>query len=420
MSKINLHNYEAFLIDYLDGSLNETSIIELRAFILANPQLEIDLDDLDLPAFTTEDIKIDFKNELKKPELFLEDEQLINYLENNLPEEERKVIEFNLLTNRDLALKLEAYKKTILRFDNTTGVNKTGLYKTEDDLVLNNKVLAYVEGQLNTSDKLHFEKELATNASLQKELASFQKTKLTADDTIVFKNKETLKKEAKVIALFSLRTVTSMAAAILLLFGFAFMFNYYNTKPTFAKTLAKITFIKPAKNINYQSVNKVNSSNELNTIEPQSTDLIAKKTNEPGQYKTNNSIGHDDLNEAVSNSVAVVKEKKTSDPLVNNAPEDTVKENVANNKSVIDTSNTSLAVTNLNASEYSKQNYLITVEEEDDEVAVTTPPVKKGFWQRAVKVAQQVNKLGVKAIDGEETQGKNYALSFNSFSVEKR
>ena len=84
MSSINLHNYEAFLIDYLDGNLSKIAVIDLKAFLINNPQLEIDLDELDLPVFSNDEIKVDFKNDLKKKEAFIEDEEIINYLENNL------------------------------------------------------------------------------------------------------------------------------------------------------------------------------------------------------------------------------------------------------------------------------------------------------------------------------------------------
>jgi hypothetical protein len=51
---------------------------------------------------------------------------------------------------------------------------------------------------------------------------------------------------------------------------------------------------------------------------------------------------------------------------------------------------------------------------------VVAANAKKGFWKRAVDIAKQANKLGLKSLDGEETTNQNYLLSFNSFSVEKR
>ncbi|MEO6302234.1 MAG: hypothetical protein ABIP51_03570 [Bacteroidia bacterium] len=420
MSKINLHNYEAFLIDYLDGNLSETAIAELKALILANPQLDIDLNNLDLPVFTSDDTKIDFKNDLKKQDTFNEDEELINYLENNLPEVARKAFELMLLSNKDLAKRLSTYQKTVLSFDESLSIAKTTLYKIEDDLILSNTALAYTEDQLSIADKLSFEKELKTNMILQKELASFQKVKLQVDNTIVFSDKEALKKETKVIALFSFRTVASLAAAILLLIGLAFVFNYYNAKPkTEIKEIAKNNFNKILNNTENQLIKPVDSSDKLNNNIPENVNFIAKKTN---NTVNNNSINKDqqnELKEPQTNSVAINKEEK--DPFINNNQlGNEPKEFIVKNNSVIDTTHTAIAFTNRNETRSSKQNYLIAVEESDDEDALPVTPAKKGFWQRAVKLAKQVNKLGVKAIDGEETQNKNYSLSFNSFSVERR
>jgi len=74
----------------------------------------------------------------------------------------------------------------------------------------------------------------------------------------------------------------------------------------------------------------------------------------------------------------------------------------------------------------SKKNYLVVAEdisEENDLMELkesSTAGGKKGLWKRAVRLARQANKLGVKSIDGQENSKNNYRLSFNSFSVEKK
>lgn len=421
MGKINLHNYEAFLIDYLDGKLNETAVAELKAFVFANPQLQIDLNDLDLPSFADEVVSIDFKEDLKKNTSFVEDEELINYLENNLPEADRKAFEVKLLTDKDLTEKLEAYKKTILQNEEVVLSSKNNLYKTESDLVLNDVAFAYVEGQLNPFDKLKFEKELKTNTVLQKEVSLYKKTKLEVEVSIVFPEKEALKKEARIIALFNFRTVASIAAAILLIIGLAFVFNYYNSKPTTPKELAKNNFNKNQKNTDNQIVKSVDSSDVLNKILPQKQEFIAKNTT--NNSKTNSiKIKKDpsvDLNEPKTNSVVEVnKQEVNKDPLMNEEFSEP-KNTIVKVNSGVDTSKVAIAnVTN--QPKFSKQTYLITEELDTDDESLVAAPAKKGFWARAVKIAKQANKLGVKSIDGEESHGKNYSLSFNAFSVEKR
>jgi hypothetical protein len=411
MSKINLHNYEAFLIDYLDGNLKGAALAELKAFVLSNPQLEIDLNDLDLPSFSNETITIDFKNDLKKSETFLKDEEIINYLENNLTAADAKVVEAKLSTNKELELAFNAYKKTILSTDLTLVFEgKSNLSKTEDEFILNNAPLAYIEDQLGSFAKLKFEAELKTNSQLQKELSAYNKTKFIAESSIVFPNKEDLKKEAKVIALFSFRMIASLAAAILLIIGLAFVFNYYVSKPVITNQLANN---KPNKTTNMAKDMSANIKDETDSI----TELVIKKSNLIAKSQTRPIK----RNLAKNDSVIELNEtKNTNSFAVKNIPDDT-KTVVVNSfsASAVDTNNTKVAAVIAPESHYSKQNYIIAEEMEVSE-PVASAPVKKGFWQRAVGIAKQANKLGIKSVDGEETSNQNYSLSFNSFSVEKR
>jgi hypothetical protein len=410
MSKINSHNYEAFLVDYFDGNLSDVLITELKAFVIANPQLNIDLDDMDLPSFAEEGIEAGFKNDLKKTDTFLEDEELINYLENNLTEADKKIFEVKLVNDIALNNELKGYKKTILINEPALVFNeKAELVKTDDDLILNNSALAYLEGQLEASGKLQFEAELKTNSTLQKEVALFNKTKLEATTSIQFPDKVSLKKETKVIALFSFRKLASMAAAILLLIGLAFVFNYYNSKPIIPNQLANSISNK---------VNKViDTIDSLNLTTTKSKALIANNVTNAAESKSPSKGNRKDLNIAKTNTV-VLNENEIL-PLANNLIENESKAVFANNNtSKVDTTTTLLSNLNSTTPKFSKQNYLI-VEVVEEEEAVASTTVKKGFWKRAVDIAKQANKLGIKSLDGEETPDKNYVLSFNSFSVEK-
>ena len=214
MSTINLNNYEAFLLDYSEGNLSALEIAELKAFVIAHPELEIDLDNFDLPYFSEEPAGIDFKSELKKTEHDIQNEELINYIENNLPAEQKAAFEAKLSLDKDLAKELELYKKTILAADLTeqSGL-KASLIKNEEDLILNNNLIAYLENQLSTNERTEFETAIANNASLRAELHLYSKTILAADTSIVFPHKDALKKETRVIPLFNFRRVAAMAAA---------------------------------------------------------------------------------------------------------------------------------------------------------------------------------------------------------------
>jgi hypothetical protein len=78
---------------------------------------------------------------------------------------------------------------------------------------------------------------------------------------------------------------------------------------------------------------------------------------------------------------------------------------------------------NQNSSESNFQKYVSVdeLEEIDDLPEIDLLPKRSDFWHRAVELAQRVNQMGFKSINGlEGKKTPSYRLSFNSFSVEKK
>lgn len=424
MSKITKHNYEAFLLDYFDANLSEAEITQLKAFAQKHPELQIDFSAFELPRLAEDKSSFDFKNDLKKNETHLLAEGILNYLENKLSAEEKNSFENKVSSNTELAEELGRYKKTILVKDNACFFeNKSHLIKTDDDFILNNVSLAYFEGQLKVQEKADFEKELQTNNVLKDEQTLFLKTKLFSDSSIVFPNKEQLKREAKIVLFFNLKVVTSLAAAILLLFGLFAVFNFYKSKPS---------------SINFVSAEKLNPQIKKSDSMPMAPTLDFKKhlteTNlqrervlaNTHRHKNNTNATDSVLNvshaEPVANSIA---EKKLINSQVFDSvyKKNVVLENLAivNPQNNMDTNLIDLALQNqINSI---KRNYLIAEEDVDlDEMTEETSESKNKFtfWKRAVNFAKKANQLGLKSFDGEQKNKKDYLLSFNSFSVEKK
>jgi hypothetical protein len=149
MNGINRHNYEAFLLDSIEGRLTAEQQLELDAFMALNPDLVLDLEDL---ADVTFDPQQTFFQE------------------------------------------------------------KASLKRTESDLVPEEQFIAYIEQQLSPEEKLDLEKSCDANPVLAKELNLYQSTIAVADTGIVFEDKESLKRRSKVI-LFNYRTASFAAAA---------------------------------------------------------------------------------------------------------------------------------------------------------------------------------------------------------------
>lgn len=58
MERISIFNYEAFYLDFLEGNLNEEDTLLLMNFLEANPDLNLEIDEV-LPEFNQDEIKLD-------------------------------------------------------------------------------------------------------------------------------------------------------------------------------------------------------------------------------------------------------------------------------------------------------------------------------------------------------------------------
>ena len=96
--KINRHNYEEYLIDFLDGNLSSSEVEAVKSFLEGNPDIKAEFEELNNDQLLAETLTFDKKNLLKKdPAVDIEGiskfEQLsIAKLENEITIEEEKVL----------------------------------------------------------------------------------------------------------------------------------------------------------------------------------------------------------------------------------------------------------------------------------------------------------------------------------------
>lgn len=413
MSRINVNNYEAFLLDHLEGNLNAQDLLELRQFALLHPELNIDLEESEMPYLNKENENIDFKSELLKEENSLQDEELLDYVEGNLSLDKKVLFEVRLEKDLELQKTLKAYLQTKLQADtNVVYAEKEKLYALSDAALMLDPALNYFEGQLSATDRLAFEKEVKNNRSLTDSFSALSKTKAIADLSIVYPNKEALKKEALVIAFFSTRRIVSMAAAILLIFGLILVFNLLNSDPKQNKeVLAK----KGAPEV---KENVVNSSTITNIPkEEHSTEKNIESDPIPEKHfaivKKENSTPVVDTTKAIESENKLLAEVKKEEVQV---PQEIKKDSTA--IAVVKKEETKFS----NQPDY-KKNVLLAYESDEEEINVEQKDKsedKPGFWKRAARLANQANKLGMKAVNGEENKGDGFLLSFNSLSIEKK
>ena len=213
MSLITKNNYEAFLLDYVEGNLSPEHTAELMLFFENNPELKEDLDEFDM-------------------------------LTLDVPETELK--------NKE-ALKVDEDKVTALTFDDFA--------------------ISEIEG-LNTEEQTAALKAfLAKNPVKQKEFEAYQNTKLVGADTI-FENKAALKKDKKVIPLY---WWYSAAAAVILMVFLLKGINFGADKPVDELANDVKTEIQTSQENNKQGVEEVITEENLVANKEEVEDVIDKK-----------------------------------------------------------------------------------------------------------------------------------------------
>lgn len=159
---INRHNYEEFFLLYVDHELTAAERVMVETFVAQNPDLKEELELL-LQSTLTVDVQLDdaFKNSLLKPT------------------------------------------------EETSSV-------TEEQLLM------YIDDELGLREKDTVAKAVASSKELQQQMQWLQRSKLSADTSIVFPDKSLLYKEAQPARVFYMSTAVrrwSAAAAVIVLLG---------------------------------------------------------------------------------------------------------------------------------------------------------------------------------------------------------
>jgi hypothetical protein len=203
---INRHNYEAWLLDYIEGNLSAEQVDELLVFLDANPDLKSTLDDYRNISFETgEDIRFDAKEALKKTsdtvnnEQFISLELMIAVMEGSCTAEELKIWNTAVESNPKLEQEFQLLQETRLSPDlSIVFDDKEKLKRHAAAITVSNYeewMVAAFEGTL-TSDQLYSWSAFAIqHPHIQREYEALQKTKLAGDD-VVFEHKAALKRTA--------------------------------------------------------------------------------------------------------------------------------------------------------------------------------------------------------------------------------
>jgi len=254
MSKITTYNYEAFLLDYLEGNLPAEDIAELILFINNNPALNIELNDLsNFEPLDNRKISADFKYNLKKSANDVKDrfnELCIEFYDKTISAENKIALDAIIKEFPTLELEFKYFGITYLKPDlNVFFQNKSVLQKSF--IPANSfeyKAIQYIENELSGSEKEIFEKEVSKNDSLKIELSKFKLTQIV-DVDIIFEHKNKLYKTAHKKGIIPIWMRYAAAAAIFISAGIYFVNMDSINNPGIASIQPDTTkYIRPVKN----------------------------------------------------------------------------------------------------------------------------------------------------------------------------
>lgn len=355
---INKNNYEAFFLDYHEGNLSPQQVADLLLFVEQHPELKeefesfenVTLDDLSNVSFEN-------KSSLKK-EITLENKEdyFIRSVENTLTPAEKILLESFVKQHPKFLPELELFKKTkvfadasivfenkeALKRDLTPALSTSSVRlrrtpspkekeTTPDIQKWDDLLIASIEGTLTTQESVFLNQQLSVDAEMQNNYSLFKQTKLIADTTIVYENKEELKRDLtptlssregeygkkednrKAIPFFY---YVAAAASIALLIGLFFIYNgNKNTEPGFADK--KLLPIENTTTTN--EVVKNNQPIESNVIVPNQVASVVKNNKVKTVSKDSSKTAPIIVNEQPVNIAENKNENKTEIAPENNS-----------------------------------------------------------------------------------------------------
>jgi len=223
MKKVNIHNYEAFLLDYLEGNLDRDTTSELKEFLAAHPELENELEgmeDIQLRpesvVFDREGLKAPSKKTLRSDEE-ARDELYFKAVEGRLAPWEEEALK-DLLS--DERFKKEYRLWQMIRLEpGHDEMDRSGLYRLPLELPIHSESVEYFliarsEGILSDEESAALEKYCLDSKELQRELRLADALRLEAPKGVFYPDKNGLKKKRKGVLVFMYR-----AAAVIIILG---------------------------------------------------------------------------------------------------------------------------------------------------------------------------------------------------------
>lgn len=138
MMKIDVHNYEEFLLLYIDGELNASEMQQVENFAKAYPHVQAELNALQATKLMPEEISFGHKESLFKTQTAQEittenfKEKMLLYVDDELTATQKMEVEKFVLHHPNLQNEFTVLKQTKLPQEIIACPNKEDLYKKKD------------------------------------------------------------------------------------------------------------------------------------------------------------------------------------------------------------------------------------------------------------------------------------------------
>lgn len=216
MSKIHLENYEAFLLDYAEGQLSAEDTADLLLFLEQHPNLQIDIESLDLSILEPSDAEIGhWKDSMKKStdDVRLRFESLcIAFYDKQINEAEKKELDHLIRQFPAWESDFKAFAYAYLSVDPALVFENKDLLRKVfiGDSSFDDLATKALEGQLNETGNVELQRLVKSDAQLAYAWKAFQAT-ILIPETLEFQHKSDLyrKDDRKVIAFW----IKGLAAA---------------------------------------------------------------------------------------------------------------------------------------------------------------------------------------------------------------
>ncbi len=237
---INISNYEEFLIDFLDGNLDEDTRALVVLFLEQNPIIAEEFDGIAnyeveqcIEPFKDKDsLKVQFDT------LVLLNQEnyefyFIAYHEGDLSKDEIIQLDDFLELNPNLLDEFNQFAEvSSINAEDVVFENKDSLKLLqigEDSFMpqyqFENKCIDYIEDNLNAQESNDLQYAINNSEELEAIYALYSNTKLEADKTIIFENKDSLYQYRTIGLVGIAKYINSAAAAV----AFLLVFNFYNS-----------------------------------------------------------------------------------------------------------------------------------------------------------------------------------------------